>query len=161
MAWSQTQDLIIAGSDEVKFFLKKLDSVPAVTDSIEFDPATDYMFNLQNFSGLNATREVQTFSGYHYPNDFKKTGKITYDDSSFTINGNKNDMDEAESIFKNNDIIAVGIFDATENDKNIIVYSGQFSKWGFTIPNGDISTVTFDTAIQNKLAGGTIKATES
>lgn len=144
MANVDLEKIVIGGRNKTKIYHKVVTGGDFKNTQFTDDDLVAYLSDLGEMGSSKDTMEIKL---YHLEKTAKMTTGETCKDISFTEQLTTDALEKMRAIYKNGSFIVTGIFDS----KGTLIYGayGQISDWGLTVPNQDVSTLTYTMTVSN------------
>ena len=130
--------IVQGGQNRVKVFSKEVEAAPS--GSVAFDES-DLVTYLSDVGEVGASRDSQTISLFHLPQDAKLPGNSSLKDMQITEALTTAQVAIRKGQYEDGDFIVFGFFD--ENGNQLYGCMGFISDWGMTLSNGDVCQLTY------------------
>ena len=144
MANVNIEKIVVGGRDKTKIYHKVVTGDSYKNTQFTADDLVAYLSDLGEMGSSKDTTEIKL---YHLEKTAKLNTSETCKDISFTEQLTTDALEAMRDIYDKNSFLVTGIFDST--GKLIYGAYGQISDWGLTVPNQDVSTLTYTMTVSD------------
>lgn len=144
MANVNIEKIVIGGRNKTKIYHKVVTGDSYKNTQFTADDLVAYLSDLGEMGSSKDTTEIKL---YHLEKTAKLNTSETCKDISFTEELTTDALEKMRDIYDKNSFLVTGIFDST----GTLIYGayGQISDWGLTVPNQDVSTLTYTMTVSD------------
>lgn len=144
MANVNIEKIVVGGRNKTKIYHKVVTGDTYQNTAFTTDDLVAYLSDLGEMGSSKDTTEIKL---YHLEKTAKMNTGETCKDISFTEELTTDALEKMRDIYDKNSFMVTGIFDSA----GTLIYGayGQISDWGLTVPNQDVSTLTYTMTVSD------------